>query len=43
MIVNSGKFLAILLYKKKNNHTQETINIDNKVVEVKLSVKLPGV
>ena len=43
MIVNSGKFLAILLYKKKNNHTQEIINIDNKVVEVKLSVKLPGV
>ena len=43
MIVNSGKFQAILLYKKKNNHTQKIINFDNKVVEVKLSVKLPGV
>ena len=25
MIVNPGKFQAIILDKKKNNHTQETI------------------
>ena len=43
MIVNPGKFQAIILDKKKNNHTQETIKIDNKAVKVKSSVKLLGV
>ena len=43
MIVNPGKFQAIILDKKKTNHTQETIKIDNKAVKVKSSIKLPGV
>ena len=43
MIVNPGKFQAITLDKKKTNHTQETIKIDNKAVKVKSSVKLLGV
>ena len=43
MIVNPGKFQAILLDKKKTNHTQEIIKIDNKAVKVKSSVKLLGV
>ena len=43
MIVNPGKFQAIILDKKKTNHTQETIKIDNKAVKVKSSVKLLGV
>ena len=43
MIVNPGKFQAIILDKKKTNHTQETIKIANKAVKVKSSVKLLGV
>ena len=43
MIVNPGKFQAIILDKKKNNPAQEIIRIDNKAVKVKLSVKLLGV
>ena len=39
MIVNPGKFQAIILDKKKTSHTQETIKIDNKAVKVKSSVK----
>ena len=31
MIVNPGKFQAAILDKKKNNHTQEIIKINNKV------------
>ena len=31
MIVNPGKFQAAILDKKKNNHTQEMIKINNKV------------
>ena len=42
MIVNPGKFQAIILDKKKNNHTQEIIKIDNKAVKVKSPVKLLG-
>ena len=42
MIVNPGKFQAIILDKKKNNHTQEIIKIDKKAVKVKSSVKLHG-
>ena len=43
MIVNPGKFQAIILDKKKTNHTQKTIKIDNKPVKIKSSVKLLGV
>ena len=43
MIVNPGKFQAIILDKKKNNHTQEIIKIDTNVVKVKSSVKLLSV
>ena len=43
MIVNPGKFQAIILDIKKNNHTQEIIKIDKNVVKVKSSVKLLGV
>ena len=43
MIVNPGKFQAIILDKKKNNHTQEIIKIDKNVVKVKLPVKLLGI
>ena len=40
MTVNPGKFQAIILDKKKNNHIQEIIKI---VLKVKSSVKLLGV
>ena len=43
MIVNPGKSQAIMLGKKKNNHTQEIIKIDKNIVKVKSSVKLLGV
>ena len=43
MIVNPRKFQAIILDKKKTNHTEETIKIENKAVKVKSSVKLLGV
>ena len=43
MIVNNGKFQAIMLDKKKTNHTQEKIKIGNNAVQVKSSVKLLGV
>ena len=43
MNVNLGKFKAIILGKKKNNHTQGTMKIDNKVVQVKPSVILISV
>ena len=43
MIVNPGKFQAIILDKKKTNHTQEKIKIGNNAVQVKSSVKLLGV
>ena len=42
MIVNPGKFQTIILDEKKNNHTQETIKINNKAVKVKSSVKFHG-
>ena len=40
MIVNPGTFQAIILDKKKNNHTQEIIKIDKNSVKVNSSVKL---
>ena len=43
MFVNPGKFHVIILDKKKNNHTQEIITTDNKVVKVKSPAKLLAV
>ena len=43
MIVNPGKFQAIILDTKKTNHAQQTTKIDNKAVKVKSSVQLLGV
>ena len=43
MIVNPGKFKAIILDNKKNNHTQEIIRIDKNAVKVKSSVKPLGI
>ena len=43
MIVNPGKFQAVILNKMKNNHTQEIIKIDKNALKVKLPVKLVGV
>ena len=43
MIVSPGKFQVIVLDKKKTNHTQEIIKIDNKAVKIKSSVKFLGV
>ena len=43
MNVNSGKFQAIILDKKKNNRTQEIIKIDKNAVKVNSWVKLLGV
>ena len=39
MIVNPGKFQAIILDKKKNNQTQEIIKIDKNAVKVKILSK----
>ena len=43
MIVNPGKCQAVILDKKKNNHTHEIIKIDKKAVKVRSSVKLLSV
>ena len=43
MIVNPGNFQAIILNKKKNNHTQEILKIDKNAVKIKSSVRLVGV
>ena len=43
MIVNPGKFQAIIIDKKKQDHTKETFEIGNKVIEASPSVKLLGV
>ena len=40
MIVNPGTFQAIILDKKKNNHTQEIIKFEKNAVKVNSSVKL---
>ena len=42
MIVNLGKFQAIILEKKKNIYTQKIIKIGKNAVKVKSSVKLLG-
>ena len=43
MIVNPGKFQAIIIDKKKKCHTNETLKIGNKIIEASFSVKLLGV
>ena len=43
MIVNPGKFQNIILGKKENDHVLEIIQIDNKALKVKLSVKVLGI
>ena len=36
MIVNAGKFHAIILDKHKGNHANQIINIDQKEIEVEI-------
>ena len=43
MIVNPGKFQAIIFYKNKGNHTNQFINIDQKELKAVLKVKLLGI
>ena len=43
MIVNPGKFQAMILNKRKGNHTDEIINIDQKEIKVVSRVKLLGI
>ena len=40
MIVNPGKFQSIIIDKKKQDHTKETFEIADKVIEASPSVKL---
>ena len=40
MIVNPGKFQAIIIDKKKKCHTNETLKIEDKVIKPSSSVKL---
>ena len=42
MIVNPGKLLSIIIDKKKQDHTKETSEIGNKVIEASPSVKWLG-
>ena len=43
MILNPGKFQSIIIDKKKQDHTKETFEIGDKVIEVSPSAKLLGV
>ena len=43
MIVNPGKYRSITRDKKKRDHTKETFEIGDKVIEASPSVKLLGV
>ena len=43
MIVNTGKFQSIIIDKKKQDHTKETFEIGDKIIEASPSVKLLGV
>ena len=40
MIVNPGKFKAVIFDKRKGNHTNHIINIDQKEIKSVLKVKL---
>lgn len=42
MIVNPNKSQAIILDKRKSNHANERVNIDNEQMKVVWSVKLLG-
>ena len=42
MIVNPGKFQAIIFEKHKANHTNQITNIDQKGIKVASKVKLFG-
>ena len=43
MIVNSGKFQALIFDKHKGNHTSQIINIDQKKIKAVSKVKLSGI
>ena len=43
MIVNSGKFHAIIFDKQKGNHTNQIINIDQKEIKAVSKVKILGI
>ena len=43
MIVNPGKFQAIIFNKHKENHTNRTININQKEIKAVAEVKLLGI
>ena len=43
MMVNPGKFQAIIIDKKKKCHTNETLKIGDKIIKASSSVKLFGV
>ena len=43
MMVNPGKFQAIIIDKKKKCHTNETLKIGDKIIKASSSVKLVGV
>ena len=43
MIVNPGKFQAIIINKKKKCHTNKTLKISDKIIKASSSVKLLGV
>ena len=43
MIVNPGKFQAIIFDKHKGNHTNQIINIDQKEIKAVSKVKLLGI
>ena len=42
-IVNPDKFQAIIFDKHKGNHTNQTINIDQREIKVVSKVKLLGI
>ena len=43
MMVNAGKFQAIITYKEKKYYTNETLKIKDKIIKPSSSVKLLGV
>ena len=43
MMVNPGKFQAIIIDKRKKCHTNETLKIGDKIIKASSSVKLLGV
>ena len=43
MIVNPGKFQAIIFDKHKGNHTIRTVNINQKEIKAVVKVKLLGI